>query len=74
MRPKQLGVRARGLLAAALTLALLALPAHAAFAKRAAKPTVSSALPSLQHSGAITPTAYAQYASVYPRPRAPSRS
>ena len=67
MRPKQLGARARGLLAAAFTLALLVLPAHAAFAKRAAKPTVSSALASLQRGGAIAPTASAQYASVYQR-------
>jgi hypothetical protein len=67
VRPKRLGARARGLLAAALALPLLALPAHAALAKRAAKPTVSSALGSLQRGGAITPTAYAQYASVYQR-------
>jgi hypothetical protein len=67
VRPKRHRACARGLLAAALALPLLALPAHAALAKRAAKPTVSSALQSLQRSSAITPTAYAQYASVYQR-------
>jgi hypothetical protein len=65
--PKHRGARARGLLAATLALSLLALPAHTALAKRVAKPTVSSALGSLQRSGAITPAAYTQYASLYQR-------
>jgi hypothetical protein len=67
MRSKRLGARPRGLLAAALALALLALPAPAALAKRAARPTVAGALASLQRAGAIAPTVYAQYASVYQR-------
>ncbi|HSZ69253.1 MAG TPA: D-glucuronyl C5-epimerase family protein [Solirubrobacteraceae bacterium] len=73
MRPRTLGARSRLLVAGALALTLLLVPAsadakRAAPAKRApAKPTVASALQGLQRSGTLSATLYAQYASTYTR-------
>jgi D-glucuronyl C5-epimerase C-terminus len=69
VRPKTLGARSRLLFLGALALLALLAPATASVAaKRApARPTVASALQSLQRGGALTASAYAQYASTYAR-------
>ncbi len=67
MRAKTLGARSRLLLPGALALVCLLAPAAAGAKRAPARPTVASALQSLQRSGALTASAYTQYASTYAR-------